>query len=610
MKRCEDSSNDCSANKRTKTTTEEVIPENVATEHTHEIVCPVQANGKEHLVGITKFSNPTLPPIHGVIKTRFSDFHVNEIDLEGNTIKLTQLDTTIADEQESDAKANPDNQSVQIESLPSSQLAEELKKVVPENIISELESLNSNPSQSSIPIPPILEKEVRKKVHFLIKRIYPNLATNAKDNQITAQHTNHVSFDLIRSVGWPKKLPPFCQCVLFKENIDTLQAVSSLSAKLNIKPNSIGYAGIKDKRAKTSQLITFRRINAKRLVGLNKRKSQIKLGNFCYVDKSIKLGDLTGNKFRIVIRNVSCESCEVTQSVESLRKNGFVNYFGLQRFGNTGGETHIVGKLILQQKWEDTVNMLVGGKRRDEDERTATAREIWRTTHNAVLALKEMPRIRSNEVTLLRAIEKNKQTNNFQNILQHLPCQVRKLYVHAYQSYLWNNSVSCRLDSDERELRIGDFVLDENGDVCTMDEEMVKSGSYFLENLVVPTLGEDSIPDKFTLELLKNENIELEAIKTMSPEYQLHTSYRKVFIKPVVEDWSLKNYTTLEETLIPSDLEKIQGVESPQVEEDGVKRTAVLLTLSLPKSCYATMALRELLREDTSSSYQATLSAI
>ena len=610
MKRCEDSSNDHSSNKRTKTATEEQTPEDIATEQTCETICPMQTNEREHLVGITKFSNPTLPPIHGVIKTRFSDFHVNEIDLEGNTVKLTQLNTTTADEQESAAKANPDNQSVQIESLPSSQLAEELKTVVSENIISELESLNSNPSQSSILIPPILEKEVRKKVHFLIKRIYPNLATNAKDNEITVQHSNHVSFDLVRSAGWPKKLPPFCQCVLFKENIDTLQAVSSLSFKLNIKPNSIGYAGIKDKRAKTSQLITFRRINAKRLVGLNKRRSQIKLGNFCYVDKHIKLGDLTGNKFRIVIRNVNCKSCEVTQSVESLKKNGFVNYFGLQRFGNTGGETHVVGKLILQQKWEDAVNMLVGGKRRDEDERTATAREIWRTTHNAVLALEEMPRVRSNEVTLLRAIEKNKQTNNFQNILQHLPCQVRKLYVHAYQSYLWNNSVSCRLDTDERDLRIGDFVLNEKGDVCTMDEEMVKSGSFLLENLVVPTLGEDSTPDKFTLELLKNENIEFEAIKTMNPEYKLHTSYRKVFIKPVVEGWSLKNYTTLEETLIPSDLEKIQGVESAQTEEDGVKRTALLLTLSLPKSCYATMALRELLREDTSSSYQATLSAI
>ncbi|KAI6652314.1 hypothetical protein LOD99_7329 [Oopsacas minuta] len=613
MKRCEDSSNDYPSNKRTKTTDQ--VPEDIdevpcVSKVIADPVCPEQKIERENLVGITKFANPTLTPFHGVIKTRFSDFHVNEISLEGKTIELTQLGTQSADEQESIAKANPDNTVAEIEGLSSPQLVDELKKIIPENIVTELENLNSESSQDSIVIPLIQEKEIRKNIHFLIKRVYPNLATSAKDNQITVHHSEHIPSDHLRNVGWPKKLPTFCQCVLFKENIDTLQAISTLSHRLNIKQSAIGYAGIKDKRAKTSQLITFRRMNAKRLVGLNKAKSHIKLGNFSYVDKHLKLGDLTGNKFRIVIRNINCEITDLTSSIESLKKNGFVNYFGLQRFGNIGGETHIVGKLILQKRWEDAVNMLLGGERRDEDERTATARGIWRKTHDVKAALKEMPRTRTHEITLLKAIEKNIQANNFQNILQHLPSQVRKLYVHAYQSFLWNYSVSSRLESDDRNLKVGDKVLNGDGDVCTMDEDMINSGKYLLENLVIPTIGEDSTPDKFTLELLQNENIEFDTIKTLTIEYQLWTNYRKVFIKPDIENWSLKNYTNLEETLVLSDLDKIQGFESTKVDEDAIQRTALLLTLSLPKSCYATMALRELLREDTSSSYQATLNAI
>ena len=623
MKRSEIDPSDPPSNKRTKTAPQEVESDSIAIpldtpniiSDTADVVLSEHKLEREHLVGITKFSNPKLSVIHGVIKARFSDFQVNEVDVERNTVKLTHLDTQTADEQESIAAANPGNTAIQFDSLTCDQLLDQLKLIIPENIISELESLNSISSENkSILIPPIKDKETRKNIHFLIKRIYPNLATNAKDNEITVQHSEHVSFDLTRSVGWPKKLPTFCQCVLFKENIDTLQAISSLAYKLNTKVNNIGYAGIKDKRAKTSQLITFRRIKAKRLVGLNKGKSQIKLGNFSYVDKQLKLGDLTGNKFRIVIRNVSSKMSEIAPSIDSLKTNGFVNYFGIQRFGNIGGETHEIGKLILQHKLHEAVNMIVGGQRRNEDERTAEAREIWRSTHDAKKTLEKMPRIRSHETTLLRAIDKHEQCNNWHNVLQHLPLQTRKLYVHAYQSYLWNKAVSARLDSEERLLRIGDCIMNSDGTVTTMDEDTLITEKYSIEDLVMPTLGDESLSDINNQQLLQDENIQLDVIKSISIEYQLRTIYRKVFIKPDIKYWSLENYTSLEQSLISSDLDEIEGIKSGDsggnVGDSINIKTALLITFFLPKGCYATMALRELLREDTSSTYQASLNAI
>ena len=623
MKRSGIDSSEPPSNKRTKTLSQGLksgsirIPpeERSITSDSADAITSEQKLEREHLVGITKFSNPTLPAIHGVIKTRYSDFHVNEVDIEGNIVRLTQLNTQSADEQESLAAANPGNAAIQFDSLTRDQLLDQLKLIIPENIISELETLHTISSENkSVLIPPIKDKETRTNIHFLIKRIFPNLATIAKDNEITVQHSEHVSFDLTRNVGWPKKLPTICQCVLFKENIDTLQAISSLAFKLNIKASSIGYAGIKDKRAKTAQLITFRRIKAKRLVGLNKGKSQLKLGNFCYVDKQLKLGDLTGNRFRIVIRNVSLKVSEIAHSIDSLRGNGFVNYFGIQRFGNIGGETHEVGKLILQQKLYEAVNLIVGGKRREEDVRTAEAREIWRATLDAKKTLDKMPRIRSHEITLLRAIEKHKECNNWHNVLQHLPLQTRRLYVHAFQSYLWNKTVSTRLDADERELRIGDCIINSNGTVLTMDEATLITKKYSIDDLVVPTLGDESATVLNNQQLLQEENIQFETIRTMNVEYQLRTLYRKVFIKPDIECWSLEKYTSLEQNLINSDLDMIEGIDSNtdygNADDSINPKTALLITFLLPKGCYATMALRELLREDTSPTFQASLNAL
>lgn len=63
-------------------------------------------------------------------------------------------------------------------------------------------------------------------------------------------------------------------------------------------------------------------------------------------DNGVNLGDLSGNRFKIVIRDVKEKSDELIRSaIDSLKSNGFINYFGLQRFGNSAeSPTHLIGK--------------------------------------------------------------------------------------------------------------------------------------------------------------------------------------------------------------------------------------------------------------------------
>jgi tRNA pseudouridine13 synthase len=70
------------------------------------------------------------------------------------------------------------------------------------------------------------------------------------------------------------------------------------------------------------------------------------MGDFAYAPEQLALGDLVGNRFAIALRIVEDISDEelkksnthfyllISQDVEALFANGFINYYGLQRFGS------------------------------------------------------------------------------------------------------------------------------------------------------------------------------------------------------------------------------------------------------------------------------------
>ena len=53
-------------------------------------------------------------------------------------------------------------------------------------------------------------------------------------------------------------------------------------------------------------------------------------------DKPLRLGAHGGNRFTIVLRDVSGEAADLEVALSSLQRTGFINYFGLQRFGSSG----------------------------------------------------------------------------------------------------------------------------------------------------------------------------------------------------------------------------------------------------------------------------------
>ncbi len=141
--------------------------------------------------------------------------------------------------------------------------------------------------------------------------------------------------------------------VMKKRNMTTHAALSMIAKNLGIKKESIGYAGLKDRFAVTTQYVTIKNTDkGPDLEELNLGNVQLfKVGN---TDKQIEVGNLTGNHFVITLRKKHVRNL---QNVKKINQKGFPNYFGEQRFGNKGNN-HVIGKFLLKRKFKEALKLI------------------------------------------------------------------------------------------------------------------------------------------------------------------------------------------------------------------------------------------------------------
>ena len=125
---------------------------------------------------------------------------------------------------------------------------------------------------------------------------------------------------------------------------------------LRLNPSTFCYAGVKDKRAVTTQWFSCRKVDPVRLQQkINQTfKNKILIGDVCFKDSNLELGQLKGNKFRIALRNVHSSNDLIERSALNLASNGFINYYGLQRFGKfKDAPSHLIGLKLLTGQWKE-----------------------------------------------------------------------------------------------------------------------------------------------------------------------------------------------------------------------------------------------------------------
>lgn len=303
-----------------------------------------------------------------------------------------------------------------------------------------------------------------------------------------------------------------------KKNKNTLDVVKQLARIFHIPEKKIGFAGNKDKKAITEQVFSVKGGSKEKIAKIDIPDVKIELLGFA--NTPVTLGDLEGNHFEIIIRNLNTEKIQNVQYIP--------NYFDEQRFASNNAA---VGKHLIKKEFQKAVEQM-------------------------------------NYSQCTKHLETHQ--NDYVGALQLIPMRLLKMYVNAYQSYLWNETLAEYLKKQgevEKEVSysLGTFVF-------------VKNPEKYA-SLEIPLLGcanydsEDEKINKIIIKILQQENITpADFIIKQIKELTQMGERRKAFME--VKD--LKTGRSQKDEL-----------------NQGKKK--VCISFSLGKGSYATMVVRALL---------------
>lgn len=125
-------------------------------------------------------------------------------------------------------------------------------------------------------------------------------------------------------------------CRVEKTGLTTPEALEMLSRAAGIHPRHIGFAGLKDKHAVTTQWFSLAWPIKQALPGFD-GISGLRVLECTRHERKLKRGAHAGNRFLIRVRQVDgASAAEIAAAVGRIVASGVPNYFGVQRFGQGG----------------------------------------------------------------------------------------------------------------------------------------------------------------------------------------------------------------------------------------------------------------------------------
>ncbi|KAI4636765.1 hypothetical protein J4E93_010990 [Alternaria ventricosa] len=525
---------------------------------------------------------------------------------------------------------------------------------------------------------PITDKDKRTQAHQSLRRIFPNLLESAMEENQTIRIKATPPAERKKKKGkggakdrenqggrrggqdWEELGGEYLHFNLYKENKDTMEVVGFLGSKLNCGAKGFGFAGTKDRRACTVQRVCVKRQLAQRIQNFNKILFNAAVGDFEYRHNDLKLGDLMGNEFTITLRDCHFQSEEgldfaqrsrlahdvVSKAITDFSQKGFINYYGLQRFGSFAASTDAIGRKMLQDDLKGAVEDLLAYSDTalasalnpsesttlvsQDDRNRAHALHIWKTKGSGTEALDFLPRKFTAERNIIQHLSsRNSKSGRYdrktdwQGALMTIPRTLRLMYVHAYQSLVWNSVAGKRWATHGDKVVPGDLVLvnehrdketgstekmpkathDQDGepiiDPSGADSSLAPdadferarpltaaeaaSGEYSIWDVVLPQPG-------FDVEYPRNEigefyktfmgsekggGLDPYNMRRSWREVSLSGGYRKFLAKPLREvEFEVHSYRKVDEQFVQTDLQRLgrerdSGKKDAAGKEDG-----------------------------------------
>ncbi|MEN2498059.1 MAG: multisubstrate pseudouridine synthase 7 [Marteilia pararefringens] len=468
-------------------------------------------------------------------KTYYEDFKVEEIDVNDNVVECGEETDVMPIDPELEAK--------------SKQLEEEKVDVYEfdEDILNGINDIVSKKSKY-YEFETSEGKDGRTLIHSTIRKKFDDLESQTLDSEggkkiikVTEKGKHH------RSVYY-KGIWKF---VMKKHKVSTQKAINDIAGLLRRNPNSFSCAGNKDSFAITTQNISSYGIQIKDLFRIRNEIPNISLSNFQKQNEVLRIGQLNGNKFTLILRDIQFPRTEIDKIMKFLKTFGFINYFGIQRFGSYTNSTDSIGLTFMIGDYKRCIEYTLQNKMELINDETLIS-EVLNDIEKLTNLLKTGVKRHSSEYFVLKHLIQNKL--DYKGAYLRIPHNERKLHCHAVQSLIWNNMVSNFLENLQKEL----------SEVNDYSEKVKKMES--LKDFSIPIIGYQtkSIDEENFSEVLEKLDIDRDLFESSMRNLKLTGSHRKIFA-------------------IPEDLEY-----------EFIDDTTICVKFKLKSSMYATEFLREL----------------
>ncbi len=236
----------------------------------------------------------------------------------------------------------------------------------------------------------------------------------------------------------PERAAPATHAVyeLTKESLGTPEAVQQFAKAVGARGGKIDYAGLKDKHARTTQLVSadMERADPAKEVGGRGWSARL-MG---WAERGVTASEIEGNRFEIVVRDLSKQqSTEMGMRAGRLETDGgllVLNYFGAQRFGSARHGAGFIAPHLMRGDFEGALKLSIGTPARKDTGKTRQFSRLCATHWGEWKKLAaELPRCPER-----RAIETLAAGGGFDKAFEQLPNFTQQMSVEAYQSHLWN----------------------------------------------------------------------------------------------------------------------------------------------------------------------------
>ncbi len=362
-----------------------------------------------------------------------------------------------------------------------------------------------------------------------------------------------------------------------------------MSRILRVSQERFGWAGTKDRRAFTKQKISIWDMSEEELSRV--KLKDVEITPVGRSNKKISLGDLWGNRFKITIRDIAHPEDETSLRVSAITEElekGAPNFFGAQRFGENRPVTHVVGEAILRGDLKEAALTYIARPFPDETEEIQQARKYVQDTGDFKAGVKMYPLRLQFERAMMNHLIAH--PDDHAGAFRALSPNLKKMFLHAYQSYVFNIILSRRIAAGMsiNQAYDGDVACFKNEvgmpdtsrlQKVTNDNQeginnLIKRGRAFV---TAPLVGYDTQfsggrQGEIEREVIRELNIDLEGFKVPGMPEIGSKGLRREIVLPVKPEFSVME------------------------DEVNAGRTKVVLEFTLQKGGYATIVLREYMK--------------